>query len=197
MASVPEATPTAHLTPQYAANSDSNAARLGPFKSLMTEKTASHWGRNSASIDLYFRVRSKRGIFLASGVTRNVGIGIGLPLYSPFSEYSEVVFGDLTMLETIVFSILADMNRCTMTLLVVAWPTFIALLYGRDRNGGPQQRRAVQLIRIFVFSRYGRHFCCFSSYRHRTVDDPEDGRMNGCGGQFFILSIIRENDRWI
>lgn len=32
------------------------------------------------------------------------------------------------MLETIVFSILADMNRCTMTLLVVAWPTVIALL---------------------------------------------------------------------
>src|SRR5439155_5595414 len=70
----PEAPPTAYFTPQYAANSPSNAERFDPFNSFIEEKTEPHCRRSSASMDRYFRVKSSSGIFLSCGLLLGAGI---------------------------------------------------------------------------------------------------------------------------
>src|SRR5262245_59892077 len=64
IASVPEATPTADRTPQYAENSCSNFRKFGPLSSCIEEETLSHSRRKLDSMVRYFLVRSSRGIFI-------------------------------------------------------------------------------------------------------------------------------------
>ena|SRR5437870_6031785 len=74
MASVPEATPSAYFTPQYAANSCSKAARFAPFNNRIEEKIRSHSRCRSGAISLYLRVRSRSGIFFGCCIIRSAGI---------------------------------------------------------------------------------------------------------------------------
>src|SRR5258706_4029362 len=83
MASVPHATPTACLTPQYSANSFSNACRLAPLRSRMVESTWSQRWHRSPSMERNFRVRSSSGIFIAGALVDTIDLTPALAMRLP------------------------------------------------------------------------------------------------------------------